>query len=104
MNDHEYPSPVYGWYVVVVLTLAYVVSFLDRQILALLVEPIRRDLGLSDTQMGLIMGSAFALFYTILGLPIGRLADRYSRRGIIAVGITIWCAMTAACGLSRNFV
>jgi len=104
MNDHDYPSPVYGWYVVVVLTLAYVVSFLDRQILALLVEPIRRDLGLSDTQMGLIMGSAFALFYTILGLPIGRLADRYSRRGIIAAGITIWCAMTAACGLSRNFV
>jgi len=87
-----------------VLTAAYVVSFLDRQILALLLEPIRKDLGLSDTEMGLIMGSAFALFYTILGLPIGRLADRYSRRGIIATGITIWCLMTAACGLSRNFM
>ncbi len=103
-NEPQYPPPAYAWYVVVVLTLAYVVSFLDRQILALLVEPIRRDLELSDTQMGLIMGSAFALFYTILGLPIGRLADRYSRRGIIAAGITIWCLMTAACGLSRNFV
>jgi MFS family permease len=103
-NEPQYPPPAYAWYVVVVLTLAYVVSFLDRQILALLLEPIRRDLELSDTQMGLIMGSAFALFYTILGLPIGRLADRYSRRGIIAAGITIWCLMTAACGLSRNFV
>jgi len=101
-ND-AYPSPTYAWYVVVVLTVAYVVSFLDRQILALLVEPIRRDLGLSDTQIGLVMGTAFALFYTILGIPIGRLADRYSRRGIIAAGITVWCFMTAACGLSRNF-
>lgn len=105
-NDHTqdgYPDPTYAWYVVVVLTLAYVVSFLDRQILALLVEPIRGDLGISDTQMGLIMGFAFALFYTVLGIPIGRLADRYSRRGIIATGITIWCLMTAACGLSRTF-
>jgi MFS family permease len=103
-KQNDYPSPTYAWYVVVVLTLAYVVSFLDRQILALLVEPIRKDLDLSDTQMGLIMGPSFALFYTILGLPIGRLADRYSRRGIIATGITIWCMMTAACGLSRNFL
>jgi MFS family permease len=102
-HDGNYPSPTYAWYVVTVLTLAYVVSFLDRQILALLVEPIRSDLGLSDTQMGLVMGVAFALFYTILGIPIGRLADRYSRRGIIAAGVTIWCLMTAACGLSRNF-
>ncbi len=99
----DYPSSAYAWYVVVVLTAAYVVSFIDRQILALLVEPIRRDLGLTDTQMGLIMGSAFALFYTILGIPLGWLADRFSRRGIIAAGITIWCLMTAACGLSRNF-
>lgn len=102
-RNGAYPPPTYAWYVVVVLTIAYVVSFLDRQILALLVEPIRSDLGLSDTQMGLVMGAAFALFYTVLGIPIGRLADRYSRRGIIAVGITIWCVMTAACGLSRNF-
>ncbi len=102
-SQPDYPSNAYAWYVVVVLTAAYVVSFLDRQILALLVEPIRIDLGLTDTQMGLIMGSAFALFYTILGIPIGWLADRFSRRGIIAAGITIWCLMTAACGLSRNF-
>jgi MFS family permease len=103
-DQPTYPSPAYAWYVVVVLTMAYVVSFLDRQILALLVEPIREDLGLSDTQIGLLMGLAFALFYTILGLPIGRLADRYSRRVIIAAGISVWCLMTAACGLSRNFI
>jgi len=107
MTEHStsdgYPRSNYAWYVVVVLTIGYVVSFLDRQILALLVEPISKDLGLSDTQMGLIMGPAFALFYTVLGLPIGWLADRFSRRGIIAIGITIWCMMTAACGLSRTF-
>lgn len=102
-NESPYPSPVYAWYVVGILTLAYVVSFLDRQIMALLVEPIRADLELSDTQISLLLGLAFAIFYTLLGIPIGRLADRRSRRAIIAVGITIWCLMTAACGLARNF-
>lgn len=103
MNDRDYPPPAYGWYVVVVLTLGYVVSFLDRQIFALLVQPIRADLGLTDTQVSLVGGLAFAIFYTVLGIPIGRLADRRSRRAIIAVGITTWCCMTAACGLARNY-
>lgn len=98
-----YPSSGYAWYVVVVLTLAYMFSFLDRQILSLLVEPIKADLKISDTQMSLLQGLAFGIFYTLLGIPIGRLADRKSRRGIIATGITIWCCMTAACGLARNF-
>lgn len=102
--DDGYPSAAYAWYVVVVLTLAYTVSFIDRQIMALMVEPIRRDLHISDTQMSLLLGLAFAVFYTLLGIPIARLADRYSRRGIIAAGITIWCLMTAACGLSRNYI
>lgn len=103
-NDNsEYPSVAYSWYVVVILTLTYVVSFVDRQIMALMVEPIRSDLGISDTQMGLLLGLAFAVFYTLLGIPIARLADRYSRRGLIAAGITIWCLMTASCGLARNF-
>lgn len=95
---------VYGWYVVVVLTIAYTVSFIDRQIMALMVEPIRRDLAISDTQMSLLLGLAFAVFYTLLGIPIARMADRYSRRGIIAAGIAIWCLMTAACGASRNYI
>lgn len=101
--DAGYPSRGYAWYVVVILTAAYVVSFLDRQILALLVEPIKRDLGISDTQMSLLLGFAFAIFYTLLGVPIGRLADRASRRTIIATGITIWCAMTAICGLAKSY-
>lgn len=99
----RYPNPGYAWYVVVLLTVAYVFSFLDRQILSLLVEPIKADLQISDTQMSLLQGLAFGIFYTLLGIPIGRLADRRSRRGIIAAGITIWCFMTAACGLARNY-
>jgi len=98
-----YPPAAQGWYVVVILTLAYVVSFLDRQILALLVEPIKHDLEISDFQMSLLLGLAFAIFYTFLGIPIGRMADRYSRRAIIAIGISLWCLMTAASGLARNY-
>jgi MFS family permease len=102
--EPPYPRPAYAWYVVGVLTIAYVFSFLDRQILALLVEPIRRDLDISDTQVSLLGNLAFGIFYTVLGLPLGRAADRYSRRGIIAAGVTMWCLMTAACGLARNFL
>jgi MFS family permease len=98
-----YPNSGYAWYVVVILTLAYVFSFLDRQIISLLVEPIKADLDISDTQMSLLLGFAFAIFYTLLGIPLGRLADRRSRRAIIAGGITVWCIMTAACGLARDF-
>lgn len=95
--------PAYAWYVVAVLMLAYVCSFVDRQILALMVPAVRRDLGISDTQMSLLMGLSFALFYSILGLPIGRLADRSSRRRIIAWGIAVWSVMTALCGAARNY-
>ena len=102
-SENEYPDNGYAWYVVVILTIAYVFSFLDRQILSLLVEPIKADLGISDTEMSLLQGLAFGIFHTLLGIPIGRLADRRSRRGIIAAGITIWCLMTAACGLAKNF-
>ena len=95
--------PIYAWYVVAVLMLAYVCSFIDRQILALMVPAIRRDLGISDTKMSLLLGLSFALFYSILGLPIGRLADRSSRRRIIAWGIAIWSVMTAVCGAARSY-
>ncbi len=93
----------YTWYVVAVLTLANVSSYADRQILTLLVGPIRRDLVISDTQMSLLLGASFALFYTVLGFPIARLADRYSRRGIIAAGVTVWSVMTGLCGIARNY-
>ncbi len=92
-----------GWYAVFVLMLAYVSSFIDRQILSLLVAPIKRDLVLTDTEVSLLMGLSFALFYTFLGIPIGRLADRSNRRNIIIGGIAIWSLMTALCGMVKNY-
>lgn len=103
VTDEAYPSPLYAWYVVGVLTLAYVFSFIDRQILNLLVGPIERDLGIGDTEMSLLMGFSFAVFYTLFGIPLGRLADSRSRRVIIAVGIAAWSIMTAGCGLARKY-
>jgi MFS family permease len=102
-GENAYPAPGYAWYVASVLTTAHVISFLDRQVLALLVEPIKSDLQISDTQMSLLLGLAFAIFYTFMAVPIGRLADRRSRRAIIATGITVWCLMTASCGLAKNY-
>ncbi|WP_406828742.1 spinster family MFS transporter [Microbulbifer sp. ARAS458-1] len=93
----------YAWYVIGVLLVAYTFSFIDRQILSLLVEPMKRDLGISDTQVSLLQGLSFALFYTILGLPMGRLADTVSRRGLIATGLTLWSLATAACGLAGQY-
>lgn len=94
----------YAWYVVGVLMLANVSSYVDRQILALLVEPIKNDLQLSDTKMSYLYGLSFAVFYTLLGFPIARMADRRSRRNIIAWGVAVWSVMTAACGVARTFV
>ena len=102
-GEEAFPASGYAWYVAVILTLAHIVSFLDRQVLAMLVEPIKHDLEINDTQMSLLLGLAFAIFYTFMAIPIGRLADRRNRRTIIAVGITAWCAMTAMCGLARNY-
>ena len=86
-----------------VLTLAYIFSFVDRQIINLLVEPIREDLQLTDTQISLLQGIAFALFYTLMGIPIARLADVSDRRAIIAAGVFLWSLMTALCGLAKSF-
>lgn len=97
------PSLRYAWYVVAVLTLIYVFSFIDRQIFALLVAPLRRDLAISDTQVSLLMGFSFALFYTFFGIPIGRFADVYSRRAIIAIGLILWSGFTTGCGLAHTF-
>ncbi len=97
-------SLAYPWFVVAILMVAYVFSFVDRQILNLLVAPIRRDLGISDTQMSLLMGFSFAIFYTILGIPLGRLADRWSRRGLIAAGVVVWSLMTALCGMAQTYL
>ena len=92
-----------AWYVVFVLMLAYVSSFIDRQILSLLVGPIKRDMKLSDTEVSFLMGLSFAIFYTVLGIPIGRLADRKNRRTIIMVGVAFWSLMTALCGGVKTY-
>jgi MFS family permease len=94
----------YSWYVVFVLIVAYTFSFIDRQILTLLVGPIRETLKISDTQISLLHGLAFALFYSIMGIPIGRMVDSRKRTTIIAGGIAVWSLMTAVCGLAQNFI
>lgn len=85
------------------LTAAYFFSYMDRQILAILQELIRKDLNLTDTQLGLVGGLAFALFYATLGIPVARLADRGNRVNIIAIALALWSVMTAVCGLAQNF-
>ncbi|HEX8302248.1 MFS transporter [Sphingomonas sp.] len=85
------------------LTLTYFFSYMDRQILAILQELIKKDLHLSDTQLGLLSGLAFAIFYATLGIPVARLADRANRRNIVAISLAIWSVMTAAGGLAQNF-
>jgi len=102
-EDQPRASLGYAWYVVFVLMICYTLSFIDRTILSLLVGPMRRELQISDTQVGLLQGLAFALFYTMCGLPLGHLADRYNRRNIIAIGILVWSAATALCAGARSF-
>ena len=93
----------YRRYVLLALTGVYIFNFIDRQILVILQESIKADLDLSDTQLGLLTGFAFAVFYVTLGLPIARLADKRSRRTIIAISLTIWSGMTALSGMAANF-
>jgi MFS family permease len=98
-----YPKPARASYVLGLLTLMYVFSFLDRIILSLLVGPIRRDLHVTDTQVSLLMGFSFAVFYTFFGIPLGRMADSHSRRQLIAAGVATWSLFTAGCGLAKSF-
>ena len=96
-------SPAVRNYALGVLVVVYTFNFIDRQILSILLEPIKQDLELSDTALGMLTGFAFALFYATLGIPIARLADRGNRRNIIAWSLTIWSAMTALSGIAQNF-
>lgn len=97
-------SPAYRNYALAVLFMGYVVNFIDRSILAILLEPIKLDLELNDTQLGLLGGLAFALFYTTLGIPIAALADRWSRVKILSIAMIIWSGMTALCGMAQSFL
>src|SRR3546814_5974786 len=89
-----------------ILLIVYIFNFLDRQIVNILAEPIKADLKLSDTQLGLLAGPAFAVFYALLGIPIARYADKEgaNRVRLVALALAIWSAMTAVCGLAQNFV
>jgi predicted MFS family arabinose efflux permease len=96
-------STGYRQYVLGVLVVVYVFNLIDRQILSMLLEPIKRDLQLSDTQLGLLSGIAFAVFYTTFGIPIARYADKHSRVRVISWSLAAWSLMTAICGLAQNF-
>jgi MFS family permease len=97
-------SPARARFVLAVLFLVYVMNFVDRQVLSILIDPIKADLGVSDTAMGLLVGLAFAVFYTFAGIPIARWADTGSRRTVIVFSLTLWSLMTAASGLARSFL
>ena len=90
-------------YVLFILVVVYTFNFIDRQIVGILAVPIKADLGLTDSQLGLMGGLAFALFYTGLGIPVAMLADRFSRTWIMTIALVIWSGMTAVSGLATNF-
>lgn len=105
MNDPEPQAPgLYrAWYAVSVLSLAAVMSYIDRSILGMFIEPIRQEFGIGDVQISLLQGLSFAVCYSIAGIPLARLADRHNRIRLIACGILVWSLMTAACGIAANF-
>lgn len=102
--DNDYPSPVMAWAIVALLFFGYIFSFVDRMIIGLLVEPIKADLQISDLEFSLLVGMAFALFYTIAGIPIGRIVDNGRRMRIIACGVALWSVMTALCAFANSFL
>lgn len=102
-DTQPWPSPGRAWAAVTVLMLAYGSSFADRQIMTLLVGPIRHDLNITDTQFSLLSGMAFVLFYVAMGVPLAAVADRWNRRSLVTVGIVVWTTMTALCGLANSY-
>jgi MFS family permease len=93
----------YAWYVLAILVVIYVLNFIDRNILSILAEDIKADLGLRDDQLGFLYGTAFGVFYALFGIPLGKLADSWHRVRLMATGLTLWSAMTALSGFARNF-
>ena len=98
----NYPKPAYAWFALALLVVGSLVAFVDRQVVAIVVEPMKADLGATDTQIGWLYG-VFALFYALAALPIAGIADKRSRTNLIAVGIFLWSLMTIACGLGKNY-
>jgi len=104
MKQNQPKNDGYKWYVLAILTIVYAFNFIDRQILVILQEPIKAELVLTDTQLGLLTGLAFAALYVILGIPIARLADISNRKNIITTSMVVWSGMTAVSGMASNFV
>src|SRR5687767_12507751 len=104
VSSFDSVSRGYRAYVLGLLTVVFVINFVDRQVLSVLIEPIKRELHLTDTQLGLLSGLAFALFYVTFAVPIARLADSRSRRNLITVCMIVWSSMTALSGAALNFV
>jgi len=102
-DDAAWPPRAQGNYALVLLIVAFAFSFLDRVILSMVMLPIQKEMAFSDVQLALLHGFAFVILYVLAGFPLGRMADRHSRRGLIAAGIFVWSLCTAACGLARNF-
>jgi len=96
------PVPAYSWYALSVLVLVYVLNFIDRQILSILANDIKADLGVDDAYLGFLYGTAFAIFYALFGIPLGRLADSWKRVRLMTVGLALWSAMTAFSGFARD--
>ena len=102
-SDASYPSSSRAWFAVAILFLAYTLSFVDRQIFAFLVDPIKEDFQISDSAFAFMSGFGFVIIYTVLGIPIGRLADSHNRRNIVSAGVAIWSVMTAWCGVAGSY-
>ena len=105
MNTHtkEMVDLRYSWYVLFLMTFSFAVSFIDRQVMTLLIEPIKSDLNINDTQVSLLIGFAFSIFYISMAIPIARLVDKGNRVNIIALGVFFWSLMTGVCGLAKNY-
>jgi MFS family permease len=108
VNEQDGAAPTerkasgYSWYVLAVLVVVYILNFIDRQILSILAVDIKADLGLTDSDLGFLGGAAFAVFYALFGVPLGRLADNWNRKRLLSIGLTLWSTMTALSGFAQN--